>query len=156
MALIGASGVTMGTSGIMLPETIGRYECNVFGLPDQDQIGDRSGHALVSQQYTCLGTYGMLMGAVYSAMVIGEADGPQTSDFFGGGDPLNQRRISGDATRRIEGTLVMKDCIPSGIATSGRALVKFASGSLIAVSGKTLIFSTKSTGPNRFDLEFTD
>ncbi|MCP3460555.1 hypothetical protein [Bradyrhizobium sp. CCGUVB23] len=50
----------------------------------------------------------------------------------------------------------MKDGIPSGIATSGRALVKFASGSLIAVSGKTLIFSTKSTGPNRFDLEFTD
>ncbi|MCP3468390.1 nitrilase-related carbon-nitrogen hydrolase [Bradyrhizobium sp. CCGUVB23] len=55
-----------------------------------------------------------------------------------------------------KGAVMMKDGIPSGIATSGRVLVKFASGSLTALSGKALNFSSKSTGPNRFDLEFTE
>ncbi|MCP3475955.1 hypothetical protein NLM33_37590 [Bradyrhizobium sp. CCGUVB1N3] len=140
----------------MLPETIGRYECNVFGLPDQDQIGDRNGHALISQQYTCLGTYGMLKGAVYSAMVIGEADGPQTSYFFGGGIHRTSGGLAVTQLVESKGAVMMKDGIPSGIATSGRVLVKFASGSLTALSGKTLNFSSKSTGPNRFHLEFTE
>ncbi|MET4358245.1 hypothetical protein ABIC08_008222 [Bradyrhizobium sp. RT9b] len=42
------------------------------------------------------------------------------------------------------------------VATSGTTVFKFASGSLAALSGKTLKFTAKPTGPRSFELEFTD
>ncbi|MGY4485034.1 hypothetical protein ACVWWR_004225 [Bradyrhizobium sp. LM3.2] len=44
----------------------------------------------------------------------------------------------------------------TAVATSGTTVFKFASGSLAALSGKTLKFTTKLTGLRSFELEFTD
>lgn len=50
----------------------------------------------------------------------------------------------------------MKDGSPVGAEGSGTAIVKFASGSFSAIAGKTLKFTTKTTGAGRFVLEFAD
>ena len=54
----------IGMSGVALADTIGRYECSVIGALAQEPIGDRNEHAMVSVQYSCVGTDGLLKGAV--------------------------------------------------------------------------------------------
>ena len=50
----------------------------------------------------------------------------------------------------------MKDGKPAGTESSGKAVFKFASGTLAAISGKTVKFTSKPTGVGRFELEFAD
>lgn len=50
----------------------------------------------------------------------------------------------------------MRDNRPLGIAASGKMVFKFASGSLAALSGKAVTFTTKPLGFGRFEMEFSD
>lgn len=58
----------------------------------------------------------------------------------------------------IEGTAstVVKDGRLVGNETTGKGIVKFASGPFAALSGKTIKFATKPVNPIRFTVEFTD
>jgi hypothetical protein len=58
----------------------------------------------------------------------------------------------------IEGTAstVMKDGKFVGNETSGKGIIKFASGPFAALSGKTIKFVTEPVNPIRFTVEFTD
>ena len=49
----------------------------------------------------------------------------------------------------------MKDGKPAGNEASGKALIKFASGTLAELSGKAVRWEAKPAGFNRFSLEFT-
>jgi len=146
----------IGATGMALSDTIGRYECNIVGTPNPEPIGDRSGHGLVSYQFSCFGVDGLLKGAVYSAIHISEWDGPQGTFLSAGGI---HRTAGGFAvTQMLEGTgsIIMKDGKPVGSTSSGKAIFKFASGTLAALSGTTVKFASKSTGLNRFELEFAE
>ncbi|MGV7213449.1 hypothetical protein [Bradyrhizobium sp. UFLA05-112] len=69
------------------------------------------------------------------------------------------RTIDGFAVGQLlEGIafLVMRDERSLGIAASGKMVFKFASGSLAALSGKTVNFTTKPAGFGRFEMEFAD
>ncbi len=142
-------------SGFALAETVGRYECSVVGAVSQEPIADRDGHQLTSLQYSCFGVEGMLKGAVYTGSSISEWNGPQGTYLSAGGIV----RASGGlaVTQLTEGTgsVVMKDGKPAGREASGKALFKFASGTLAALSGKTVKFETKPTGVGRFSIELT-
>ena len=61
-------------------------------------------------------------------------------------------------TQMLEGTgsIVVKYGKPVGNTSAGKAIFKFASGALAALSGKTVKFASKSTGFNRFELEFAE
>jgi hypothetical protein len=50
----------------------------------------------------------------------------------------------------------MKDGKPIGAESTGKTVFKFASGSLAALSGRTVNFTTKPVGLGRFELEFKD
>ena len=54
------------------------------------------------------------------------------------------------------GSIVMKDGKVVGSEGSGKTLFKFASGTLAAISGKTVKWTSKPVGLGRFELEFTD
>ena len=99
---------------------------------------------------------GLLKGAVYSASNIGEWDGPQGTFLLAGGI----HRIAGGfaVSQLLEGTgsVIMKDGKPVGAIGSGKAVFKFASGTLAALSGKTFKFANKSIGLNWFELEFAE
>jgi hypothetical protein len=146
----------VGATGMARSDTIGRYECNVVGTATPEPIGDRSGHSLVNTQFSCFGVDGLLKGAVYSAINIAEWDGPQATFLLAGGV---HRSAGGFAvTQMLEGSasILMKDGKPVGSTSSGKAIFKSASGTLAAISGKTVKFSSKPTGLNRFELEFAE
>jgi hypothetical protein len=50
----------------------------------------------------------------------------------------------------------MKDGKVAGFETSGKTVFKFSSGTLAALSGKIVKFTTKSAGVGRFNTELTD
>lgn len=50
----------------------------------------------------------------------------------------------------------MKDGKPAGGESSGKAMYKFASGTLAALSGKMIRWETKPMGFGRFSIELTD
>jgi len=52
------------------------------------------------------------------------------------------------------GSVIMKDGKPVGNEGSGRGVIKFASGTLAALSGKADTWQAKSAGFGRFTLEF--
>jgi hypothetical protein len=146
----------VGASESAFADLIGRYECNVVGVQAPEPVGDRTGHNLVSTQFSCFGVDGLLKNAVYSATNVTEWDGPKATQLQAGG---THRTAGGLAvTQILEGTAstILKDGKPVGGEGSGTAAVKFASGTLAAMTGKTVKFTTKSTGAGRFILEFTD
>lgn len=135
---------------------VGRYECNIVGTASQDPIGDRDGHQLSSFQFSCLGVEGLLKGAVYTAVGISEWDGPRGTQLLTGGV---HRAAGGLAvTQMLEGagSIIAKDGKPVGWETHGKSVFKFASGSLAALSGKTVSYTSQLTGLNRFSIELND
>lgn len=146
----------VGSVGVAHADTIGRYECNVFGVSTPEPIGDRAGHGLASYQFSCVGVDGLLKGAVYSATHVSEWAGPEGKLLLVGGV---HRIVGGLAvTQMLEGSasIEMKDGKPVGLTGSGKALVQLAAGSLASLSGKTLKFATKSIGLNRFDIVWSE
>lgn len=146
----------IGANGFAFAETIGRYECNVVGTISPEPIGDRAEHSVVSYEFSCFGVAGLLKGAVYSAIHVSEWDGSQGTFLLVGGI---HRSAGGFAvTQMSEGTgsVVMKDGKRVSSTSSGKATFRLASGTLAALSGKTVNFTSKSTGLNRFELEFAD
>ena len=145
----------IGATGFALAETVGRLECSVVGAVSQDPIGDKDGHGLATVQYSCLGMEGLLKGAVYSGSSTSEWDGSQGTYLSGGGII----RVAGGlaVTQLTEGTgsVVMKDGKPAGREASGKGLIKFASGTLAALSGKADRWEAKPAGFGRFTLEIT-
>jgi hypothetical protein len=140
--------------GYARSETIGRYECNIIGTTAQEPIGD--GHVLTSFQYSCFGVDGVLKGAVVTGVTSSEWDGPKGTYIASIGFHRAPGGLAiGQLTEGI-GSVVMKDGKPVSTESSGKTLFKFASGTLASLSGKTVKFSTKLTGPNRFELEFTE
>jgi hypothetical protein len=155
MSLCATLGL-IGANGFAKAETIGRYECSVVGPLSQEPIGDRDGHRLMSFQYSCLGVDGLLKGAIATASTILEWDGPHATFLSSFG---THRAAGGFAViEAVEGTgsLVMSNGKPVGTESSGKSVVKFASGTLAALSGKTVKFASKPMGFGRFTLEFTD
>jgi hypothetical protein len=140
-------------SGSAMAETVGRFECSIVGAVSQDPIGDKDGHRIVTALYSCLGVEGLLKGALYSGSSTSEWDGPQGKYYSGGGII---RAVGGLAvTQLTEGTgsAVMKDGKPAGNEASGKGLIKFASGTLAALSGKADRWEAKPAGFGRFSLE---
>ncbi len=153
LSLIGASGFALG-------ETFGRYECSVIGAVGKEPIAGQSGHLLVSLEYSCDGVDGLMKGDVHTASSASEWTGPKGTFLRGGGV---HRAPEGLAVSVItEGTAwVVKSGDTeyggrAGTESAGKAIFKFASGSLAALSGKTFKFATKPMAPNRFVMEFTD
>jgi hypothetical protein len=153
--LLSALGL-IGAGGFAHADTIVRYECNIIGTASQDPIGDREGHNLVTVQYTCFGVEGLLKGAVSTALSVSEWDGPQGKYL----SSIGVHRIAGGlaSAQLLEGagSVIIKDGKPVGSESSGKILIKFASGTLAAISGKTLNYIVKPLGPNRFQLEWTE
>jgi hypothetical protein len=143
----------IGTTGFALAEPVGRFECNVVGAVNQDPIGDKDGHLIRGVQYSCVGVDGLTKGATYSGSSTSKWDGPQATYFTGGGIIRTAGGLA--VTQLVEGTgtMIMKDGKPAGVEASGKGLIKFASGTLAALSGRPDRWEAKPAGFGRFTLE---
>src|SRR3954471_6261976 len=136
--IVSAVCSTLGLIGFAHAETVGRYECNVIGSASQDPIGDKDGHRINSVQNSCLGMEGLLKGAVYSGSSTSEWDGPQGTYLLGGGIIRAAGGLIVTQITEGRGSVIMKDGKPAGTESSGKALFKFASGTLGTLSGKAV------------------
>ena len=155
-ALLCSSFGLIGTTGLALADMVGRYECSVVGSSMPEPIGDRAGHSLQSIQYSCVGVDGLLKGAVLTGNAMVEWDGAK-SVFLAASTA--HRAAGGLAVGQLlegSGSLVMKDGRPIGQDASGTAMFRLGSGTFAALSGKTLKWVSKPTGPNRFEQEYSE
>jgi hypothetical protein len=137
-------------------DAIGRYDCNVLGSNAPEPLGDRTGHGVVSYQFSCVGVDGLLKGAVYSAIHISEWDGTQGKFLLAGGV---HRTGNGFAVTRMQegtGSIIVQDGKPVGTTSSGTAIFNLGSGTLSSLSGRPAKFKSRSVGYGRFVLEFED
>ncbi len=128
----------------------------VVGTMSQEPIADRSDHILLSFQYSRFGVDGLLKGAVYTANYIAEGESGRGTFLLSGG--IHRAPGSLAVTQAAEGigSAVVRDGKIIGSESSGKVVFKFASGNWAGLSGKPFNFATKSTGPNRFNLEITE
>jgi hypothetical protein len=128
-------------TGFALADTIGRYQCANIGAIAQEPLGDRDGHVMLSFEYSCQGVDGLLKEAVSTAFSVGEWDGPKGTLLAS----LGLHRAPGGFAvgQLLEGTasVVMKDGKPIGAESTGKTIFKFASGTLAALSGRTVNFT---------------
>jgi len=153
--LVSAFGL-IGTSGLALADSIGRYECNVIGPTGLEPIGDRDGHLLRSFDFSCVGVDGLLKGGVYTAISVSEVDGPQVTFHLAGGVHRTAGGLAVVQSLEGTGSSVMQEGKPTRATASGNIIFKFASGTMAALSGKTFKWATKPIGFNRFEMEFGD
>ena len=137
-------------------EVLAHYECSVIGPAIPEPIGDRPGHALATVQFSCFAADGAMKGAVYTAVNVTEWDGPRGTFQFAGG----VHRITGGfaVTQMSEGSaaVIIRDGQPAGSESHGKAMIKYATGTLARFDGKAVGFVTKPAGLGRFTLDFTD
>ena len=146
----------IGTTGLAFADTVGRYQCSVVGSSIPEPIGDRAGHNLQSIQYSCIGVEGLLKGAVLTGNAMVEWDGAKS--FFLAASTTH-RAANGLAVGQLlegSGSLAMENGKPLGQNASGTAAFRLASGAFAALSGKTLKWVSKPTGPNRFEQEYSE
>ena len=144
------------TNDLAFADMVGRYECTIVGSSIPEPISDRTGHSLQSVQYSCVGMDGLLKGAVLTGNSMVEWDGPK-SIFLAAS--TSHRAPGGLAVGQLlegNGSIVMKDGKPIGQEASGKAVIRLASGTFAALSGKTLKWVSKPTGPNRFEQEYSE
>jgi hypothetical protein len=146
----------VGASGLAQADLIGRSQCNVISTAVPEPLGDRDGHSIVSFAYACVGVEGLVKDAVVTAFSATEWDGSKTTNVSAlvvyrapGGTAIAQ-------TLEGNGSVITKDGKPVGTEITGKLTYKFASGTLAALSGKTVNFVNKTTGRNRFEIELTD
>jgi hypothetical protein len=155
-ATLAAALGSIGATDLAFADMIGRYECTVVGPNTPEPIGDRTGHGLQSIQYSCVGVDGLLKGAILTGNTTVEWDGPK-STFLAAS--TTHRTAGGVAVGQLlegSGSVVVKDGAPVGQDASGKATIRFASGTLAALSGKTVKWISKPLGLNRFEQEYSE
>lgn len=130
-----------------------RYACTITAA-DREPVGVRNERVVLTVQYGCRITDGSDPGITAVSVSEWAADKGTylaSLEFHGAPEGVAIGQLS-EATgfSSLEGEQGI------AVAASGTAVFNFASGSLAALSGKTLKFTTKLTGLRSFELEFTD
>lgn len=153
VVVCGLLGLGLGTAGA---DTLARYDCSIVGTMGLEPIGDRPGHMLVSLQYSCIGTDGLMKGATYTANVASDWENQKGTYLYGAGI---HRATDGYAVAVLTegtGSVVMTNGAPSISEATGKVSFKLASGRFAALLGRTANFTARLVGPGHLIYELTD
>jgi hypothetical protein len=136
-------------------ELHGHDVCRGVGAFTPEQLGDREGHALSITQDSCETTEGPTAGAVMNDAVMLEWDGTKAKQLSSSG--VARKPGATLAFQGLDGTLelTMTDRKPSGWTASGDTIVTLATGSWASLNGMKVAWTSKSTGPNVFETDYT-
>lgn len=132
-----------------------RYACTITAA-DREPVGVRNERVILTVQYGCRIADGLSSDAGITAVSVSEWAADKGTYLA---SVEFHRALGGVAIGQLSeatGFSSMEGEQGIAVATSGTTVFKFASGSLAALSGKTLKFTTKLTGLRSFELEFTD
>ncbi|WP_298872503.1 hypothetical protein [uncultured Bradyrhizobium sp.] len=153
-ALIWSASALIGSAGIAHADMVGRYQCTIVGPSVPEPVGDIPDHAVQTAQYSCVGIDGLFKGAIMTGNAAIEWQGGK-STFLAAS--TTHRTPGGIAVAQLlEGTgaLAMAEGKPLGNDAAGKAAIRLASGALASLSGKTLKWTTKPVGFNRFEQSY--
>jgi len=135
----------------MAPSAVaqGMYNCQDIGWGGgpPEPLGDREGHGIAVNQYSCRIDSGPMSGGVATGTVIWEWDGPNAVERSN----IGVARKPG-ATVVYQGTggnlaLTMADGKVTGVTASGKGVNLIATGSAASLAGKPYAWTLKPTGP---------
>jgi len=136
-------------------EIHGHNVCREVGGFTPEQLGDWEGHALSIGEASCQTTEAPGSGAVDTETAMWEWDGPKAKALSGSG--VVRKPGATFAFQVTDGTLevTMTDGKPSGWTASGHAIATLATGSWAFFIGKKGEWTSKSTGPNVFEADWS-
>jgi hypothetical protein len=121
------------------------------GLPEP--LGDREGHGISIDQYSCRVDSGPMSGGVSRGMIIWEWDGTNAVELSESG--VIRKPGSTLVYRGTEGTLAltMADGKVTGATASLKGEQLLGTGSAASLAGKPYTATSKSTSPSQWTVE---
>lgn len=129
--------------------------CVYVGANPMEPVGDRPGHALQVLNYSCRTEGGPMDGGVMTGTNITEWDAGKAVILSGSG--VGRKPGAMASFQVIEGstTLTMADGKVTGMTSTGRGVMKHASGTASVLNGKTYSHVVRLLGPSQFVIETT-
>jgi len=129
------------------------FTCQGLGSGAPEPLGDREGHTISVNEYTCLADSGPMSGAVATGTNIWEWDGPNAVQISDSG--VERKPGATLVWRGMEGkiALTMADGKVTGWTGSAKGVDAIATGSAASLAGKPFTWTAKSTGPATFTIE---
>lgn len=156
--ILGATAVALATvafGAMAQTPVLQKAYCVYVGASPMEPVGDRPGHALQVANYSCRTEGGPMDGGVMTGTNITEWDAGKAVILSGAGVG---RKPGAMATFQVtEGSMavVMTDGKVSGFNSSGKGVMKHASGTAAALMGKTYSYTVRVLTPGQFTIETT-
>ena len=127
-----------------------KLHCQFVSASSPEALGDREGHAIAVNTYSCRVEGGPGDGGVLTGTTIAEWDKGSAVVLSSSGVMRKPGAVM--AFQHTEGkmSLVLTDGKVSGMTGTGRGRYTLASGSAAAMAGAPYSFSLRTTGPGLF------
>ena len=159
------SGVTLGTAiafgaaAMAVPSALaqenftGHWVCQDVGVPTPEPLGDREGHSISINPYSCRVETGPMKGAVVTGSAIWEWEKTNATLISGGGVARKAGSTSVYKTTDGQITLTITDGKVTGATAAGHYKVMVGTGDAAPAAGKTLTWVAKDVGPGQFTID---
>lgn len=156
--ILGAAAVSLATlacGAMAQAPVLQKAYCVNVGANPMEPVGDRPGHALQVSNYSCRTEGGPMDGGVMTGTNITEWDAGKAVILSGAG--VGRKSGAMVTFQVIEGSmaLIMTDGKVSGFNSSGRGVMKHASGTASVLMGKTYSYAVRVLTPGQFVIETT-
>lgn len=132
---------------------IHRASCVAVGANPAEPIGDRPGHAIQVNTFTCRLSGGPMEGGVMTGTNMFEWDGGKAVLLSGAGVARKPGSFGVYQITQGSLTMVMADGKPAGVTGAGKGVMKYGSGVAAPFSGKTYSYTARSISPTEFVIE---
>jgi hypothetical protein len=148
-----AIGLAAAAPSAVAQEKTFTLTCQDVGGGVPEPLGDRDGHSISVEQYSCSASSGPMSGGVWTGSIIWEWD--KTNAVMVSGNGVIRKPGATAVYQEKEGkiALTMSDGKVTGFAASGAGSWVMATGSAASLAGKTYTFAAKPIGPAQFTVE---
>lgn len=154
--LLGAAALATLAFGAMAQAPIlQKAYCVNVGMNPMEPVGDRQGHALQVLNYSCRTEGGPMDGGVMTGVNITEWDAGKAVVLSGAGVGRKAGALASFQVTEGSTTLIMTDGKVTGMTSSGRGIMKHASGTASSLNGKTYSYTVRILSPGQFLIETT-
>ncbi len=129
-----------------------RAHCSVSGINTPEPIGDKQGHAIVTNNFTCRTEGGPFDNGVSTGSQIYEFNGTAGVGKAGHGIIRAPGGSAVWVNQEMRSDLQMTDGKVVGAKGGGRGTFTLATGSAAQFNGKAYEYNFTTTGPNQFTI----
>jgi hypothetical protein len=129
-----------------------KMQCSLNGIATPEPVGDKQGHSIVVNNFTCRTEGGPLGNGVATGSQIYEYDGTAGVGKAGQGITRAPGGYAVWVNEEMRSDLQMTDGKVVGAKGGGRGKFTLATGSASALNGKPYEYTFMVTGPNQFTI----